>query len=484
MTLPRLGLIDRCWLAAAGAAAIWASVALLIATPPVGNLDVWWVAAAGRDFLSSGHLPATNAWSFTDPNHPWVMHEWLYAAPFAWGVKAVGPAFFGIVTLFFSAATLALVLRAQLSRPEHPELAFLTFVVTLFLYGERLLIARPTNLSLLFPVAMATLAFGSRFGRWHGIGAVALEVLWANAHGSFPLGIALLVASAVCEREHRRARWAAAGAALVGTLANPYGLRLHGLLLGYLLGADGIFRVVHEQVREFRPVWNPPSGLESEWLFHASGLAVAALLAIATLPDRRFRPRAVVCLAGTALASLQVRNVDAAGLVTLVLLGPHLGDVFSRFTRAAPSSRTRRAWIAAVVFPGVAAGVVAAVASRRLPLDVWLTGRDPAAASFLRLAARLPPGARVYPDFLSSGLLVWTEGPRGVKVFYDLRNDCYSESVARDFFDVRDHRVSADEARSILERYGTQFALVADDEFELPGWSQVATEGPWKLWAR
>ena len=58
--------------------------------------DVWWVAAAGRERLLHGALPTTNLFSFTDPSHPWVMHEWLLAVPYAWMLGRLGPPAFAV----------------------------------------------------------------------------------------------------------------------------------------------------------------------------------------------------------------------------------------------------------------------------------------------------------------------------------------------------------------------------------------------------
>ena len=57
-------------------AALFAALTL-VATKPIADPDVWWVAAAGREMMAQGHVPLTNLFSFADGAHPWIMHEWL-----------------------------------------------------------------------------------------------------------------------------------------------------------------------------------------------------------------------------------------------------------------------------------------------------------------------------------------------------------------------------------------------------------------------
>src|SRR5262249_25503493 len=59
-------------------------------TEPVDDLDVWWIAAAGRDLLATSAVPRVNAYSYTAPDSPWVMHELAFGLLYAFGLHAVG----------------------------------------------------------------------------------------------------------------------------------------------------------------------------------------------------------------------------------------------------------------------------------------------------------------------------------------------------------------------------------------------------------
>ena len=59
------------------------AAAAVIVRSPIGDPDVWWVAAAGREMLRTGGVLRHNLFSFTEPDHAWLMHEWLLGPLYA-----------------------------------------------------------------------------------------------------------------------------------------------------------------------------------------------------------------------------------------------------------------------------------------------------------------------------------------------------------------------------------------------------------------
>lgn len=52
--------------------------ALLLSWHSLGDLDIWFHQRAGQDLLDGRGLTQDNRYSFTEPDHPWINHEWMF----------------------------------------------------------------------------------------------------------------------------------------------------------------------------------------------------------------------------------------------------------------------------------------------------------------------------------------------------------------------------------------------------------------------
>jgi hypothetical protein len=472
----------------------WIAALVGCVRAPVNDADVWWVAVAGRSMLATGSVPRTNGLSFFEPDHPWIMHEWLFGPLYAWGSDTLGPRFFALVAAGAFILTGAIVAGTTLRRARYAATGCAAALVALVLFAHPT--ARPTWVALAFPGAMAALAFGPRLGRAAAAGCVALELVWTNAHGTFPLGVLLLVAGACAGAVDRPRRIGVAIAAALVTLVNPYGLRLHALVLDYTLGSRAGFDDLHHII-EYAPVWEPryfttvaPSA--------AIALGVLVLISLGGLVRGPHRARAALVLLILPLGLLHARNAPLVAIVACVVLLPAIDDLVARLGIAPyagpPLQLGPRTVVAAIVGAGsVAAIAFATVASR--PSEGWIDP-DLGGARFARLAASVPDGGNVVAPFRSAGLLLWLAASRGVRVLYDSRNDCYSPEMRHLGLTLRG--LPGDEIVRQLEAHGTTFALVPSPELARPsqrtsydgalataaGWSVRAREGDWCLYAR
>jgi hypothetical protein len=453
--------------------------AAMPALPRLNDPDVWWVAAAGRRMLAEGHVPTQNVFSFVDGARPWVMHEWLYGPLYAWGLERFGPAFLGAVGLTSCLLIMALLLHATVGRCRSFALGCGLAALALQAFDLCLRSARPSSISMVFPVAMATLAFHSTWSRRHAAAAVALVWLWANCHGSFPLGPALLAASAVANPTEFRSRALTAVIAGAATLINPYGIHLHGLVAGYLAGQGNVFAVIHDRIREFWPLWRA-ADYATPWAL--LGLAVVIALAVAATLRRGSRVVGLLTLGLALMAIRQARHIDLAGLIGTVLLAP-VADGWLRN----PRNERPRLFAAASWGLGAAVGLLVLVTAADQPLSQWLSG--PLGQLALPTLVPKSPGARLFVPFTAGGLAIWEGDPLGVKVFYDSRNDCYAAETARAALDlefVTDPR----EVRSTFDHFGVDHVLVPDDGpvgplmKKLPEWLPSLTQSQWTLYVR
>jgi hypothetical protein len=473
-----LAVLGKPWFATLALAVPFAVFAARAATEPVDDPDVWWIGAAGRDFLASLEIPRQNFYSFTSPAHPWVMHELAFGILNALGLAALGPAFLPLASLLCGAAVVVVAATATTQRSRHPASSVLALLLLLAGSRQALFSPRPSHFALLLPVAMAALAFCPGWSRRRATAVIALEWLWANAHGSFALGVAILAVAAFDAEaaiRSRPQRLCTAALAAAVTLINPYGSRLHGLVRGYLGGGEATAVAIHRHIVEFFPIWRSSAPFVNP--FNVTALAVISSLAASALLRRRNLARACLSLALVGLSAYQARHTTLAVIVGAVLMHAELDDLCAE--AGAPSVLPwPRAWAALFVAPGVALAIgLWWHADRHRDWVEWISP-EIGDSGFVRLIAELPTGASVYAPFQSSGLLLWLAAPRGVRVFFDSRNDCYDAEIAEAAFALEREEPTG-VATAVLDRYATAFALVPKSH---PVYRALAADAGWSVW--
>ena len=229
------------------------SVGLAAMTTNCADPDLWGHVQYGREVLRDGTLPQTTTWSFVAEGAQWVNHENIAELLLAWTFDTFGVVGLPIMKLILAVVILALMMRtARLAQCD-----WLPIGITVLLVASNLQFHwhfRPQILSYVSLAAMLTIwqrAFACPDATF---GAVAVSTLgrqmrslwllppllcfWANAHGGFAAGVAILIAfhgmvSLQLLLAHGRQ---AAGLVMLlvmvtltsvaATLVNPYGLTL------------------------------------------------------------------------------------------------------------------------------------------------------------------------------------------------------------------------------------------------------------------
>jgi hypothetical protein len=188
--------------------------------------DLGWHITAGQYFAAHG-IPATDPFTYTAPDFPWVDHEPLSDIIVAWLYSKGGH--FTLAVLFAGLWTLALWLVSKRKKSfDPPPLVFLAALATLPYAGVRTITWSFLGLAILIRL------MESRRGRWF---IPLLFLIWANLHGSFFVGIIYLVyvtAYGIVFAKRRRAALkssrpliAVSVASVLASVANPYGLRIY-----------------------------------------------------------------------------------------------------------------------------------------------------------------------------------------------------------------------------------------------------------------
>ncbi len=220
----------------------------------LGDATIGWHIRNGQQMLHTHAITRTDPFSVTMGGQTWYAWEWLYDIVIAGMHHWLGLNGVVFFTAVIVALTFALTLRICLRRGA--DLPVAAFLLALSLGASMIhLLARPHVLSWLFAVIWFQILDNSagmdspqnRRRLWY---LPVLMMFWANLHGGFVLGFALLglylLSGAVRyfrireqEMRQRTTRWLrdlgmVTAASLLASLVNPYGYELHLHVYRYL----------------------------------------------------------------------------------------------------------------------------------------------------------------------------------------------------------------------------------------------------------
>ncbi len=331
-------LLDRLVLAV-----VWLSCAIAL-SPCSAEADLWGHVRYGQDALAARALPHDATYTYTAVGHPWINHENLAELAFGAIAAAAGGPGLLVFKCLLGLGLLALVARA--ARRQGASLTTLSAVLVLVSINLTAdWTVRPQLFSFAFFGLLVCLLDQAFAGwpqqqprlRWLWF-APPLFAVWANTHGGFVAGLAVLWAYVGCrglEFLWRRppatapslATLAAVGlAAGAATLLTPYGLALPQWLYQSL-------KVPRPEIFE----WGPLALGDSVFLPFAL-LAVVALAAV--LGTRRPRDfTQLVLLAVTAWQSVEhQRHIPFFALLVGFWLPGHLESLRERLAGAQPAA--------------------------------------------------------------------------------------------------------------------------------------------------
>jgi hypothetical protein len=479
----------RLWAALLGGAVALATVR------PQYEGDLFWHRTLGRAVLQHHRrvVPEPTALaSFTDPA---VVPEWL------WGVVTdglsraaprAGPA--ALVAILGALSALALVRLLRRAAPELGPGAVAAVSGLAMAVALQRLRVRPEAASIALVPALALA--GYHYAEAAGLArlrvaaaALALEVLWAQLHGSFVLAPALFAIGAGpallrdLRAPARTTHLGVLGALLLGLLTSAHGVAV----LGYVLAHAGGDATRH--IGDMRaPTWDAfaPSG----WLDGAYGgpygaclvflwlAALAGLAAARRVPGREL----LLALLGVALMLVATRFLVFAALLAAPLAALGLGAL-------GPLAGARAAW------PGWRwLGVAAGLAAPALWVKDVEAQRGPVGRPGLAAGA-FPEGAAAFLETLPSGSPVLTSFDAGaplgfwlggrVRTYVDSRTPLHFDDA--DFALARDVFRDPEALRRALLRFEARAVVLNRSRpvcGRLPaGWAPVVMEAEYTTYA-
>jgi hypothetical protein len=427
--------------------------------------DTMWQISIGQWIVDHGAVPHTDVYSFTMRGQPWISTQWLAQVAYA-AVYAIA-GWTGPVVLASLCIASTFVLFTTFLVRRLSESTTLVFVAAALALTVPHLLARPHVLAL--PVMMTwvggLVAAADRRAA-PSFWLLPLMTLWANLHGGFVLGIALVAPIAVDavlnaqapQRKSLALRWAAfAAAALAASCVTPYGW--NSLLASKKILALGEALPL---IMEWRPAdFSSVSGLEVCLLL---GFGLALYRGI-TLPPLRL----VLLLGMLHMALAQGRSVEIfALLVPLFLAGPLAKQIGGAEHDAKPAPR-------GVLFAGLAvmllAGTMAYASVVRF--EPHTRGSPVAAVAELKKLNF----SRVFNDYDLGGYLI----ANGVAPFIDGRTELYGEKFFVDH-NAASGLMKPENLFRLLDEYNIEATLMRTQSAattlldHMDGWQKVYTD--------
>jgi hypothetical protein len=430
--------------------------------------DTYWHIRIGQWIIDHAAVPYSDFYSFTRAGSPWMSNAWLSQVLYATAYAHAGWA--GPVALASLATAAAHVIFLNLIEScFEPVRRVLLALLALVLSSPHLL-ARPHVLALPLMVAWVggMIRAVDRRTRpcWR---LLPLMAVWANLHGGFVLGLALIAPIALealwqspaGQRFVVARQWSLfAIAALIASCCTPY---LYDTLIAAakIMDLGQVLTVVSE--------WRPAD-------FSTFGPFEAALLALIGLAFHRgvvlSFPRIALLLLLTHMALSHIRSLEAfAFLVPLAMAWPFRDQALA--STSADAVETRASSLVSAL------GMLAVIGATLASTLVYIAHHDfgfvmthtPAAALD---ALRQHQAKRIFNDYQFGGFLIANEVP----TFIDGRAELYGESFTMNYLRAIDGR-SLDQIAALLDEFHVDATLLVPDRpaaqllDHLAGWTRL-----------
>ncbi len=420
----------------------------------IQDSDFFWHLTTGRLIAESG-VPRTDPFSFTWNGKPWNPYSWLSELLMYRLVSGIGEA--GALVVFASApAAILVVLGSALARRG---VAAIALVPPLALAGWMLLpyvTLRPQVLSwLLMAVVMTLLLSIDHRRRWPLFLLPPLIAVWANLHGLWVMGVAVIGLYTVLSlfgrgpmSSARRPMVVTAVACILAAGLTPAGLP--GILYPLTYLNPGIWALEH--IAEWQsPDFHDPT--------HWGLLVIFATLA---LNRGRATPAwlTVLPLIGVALSLSSIRNVPLLAIWAVPTLAFGLNDRVQSHLARRPGPRQdlgRR-----LLELGAAALVMIVAIVVLFPRD--LTGRMEGSfegqypVKGVDILLNVDPEANLLAEYNWGGYAISRLHDAGGRVFVDGRDgEMYSAQVLNDYSTLVGARRGWED---LVDRYGVGAILL------------------------
>ena len=415
--------------------------------------------SSGQWILQNGTAPSADPFSHTMRGTPWIAHEWLsqvlLALAHQWGDWT---GVVGLTALAFS-LTLSLFTRALLKHLE--PIYVLLFAAMAILMSAAHLLARPHILTMpLLMVWTIELVRASDEGRSPKLWLLPIMTLWANMHGGFTLGLAMVgvfgLQAVLDARQHKRMATVAKTwvlfllLAVACSLLTPYGI--HGILFTWELLFQSSYAI--DNISEWMsPNFHRFQSLEV-WLLGGMALFIYQGLRLPVL-------RLLLLLGFIHLALKHARYVEFLGLLVPLFVAAPLAAQWQARRQGQQQLESLDRFFHKLAQPAGAGASALALACllsfSLLSFKVSPIQPDPSSAPTQAIAAVQAAGISgpVLNSYGFGGYLIYAEIPP----FIDGRADMYRTDFIKAYVEALSLQ-ETDGLKKLLNQYKIEWTLL------------------------
>jgi hypothetical protein len=159
--------------------------------------DLWWHIKVGQDLLRTHHFPSTDPYSWTVAGQPWIAYEWLGEVALALVDRAGGVMALSAFLIILSSVIMLALYGLAASRAQNSKAGFVSALILCSLAFASFTM-RPQMFGYLFLVLTLLVMEKFRQGVTWPLWTLPLIFLaWVNTHGSFIIGVGVVVLNLV-----------------------------------------------------------------------------------------------------------------------------------------------------------------------------------------------------------------------------------------------------------------------------------------------
>lgn len=446
--------------------------------------DLWWHLKLGQIIWTTHSIPTTEIFSHTAAGHPWIPHEWLSQLSMflAYRISAYSGLMLWLLT--FTSVLLILLYGYSYAYAKNAKIAFLGAVIGWYFATVGMAI-RPLMLGhILLIVELLVLQLGrTTNSRWFWA-LPPLFGIWVNCHGSYSIGLLILLITLSCAfltlrvgpivssawlPQPRRTLILASIASGVALFCNPMGWKL----LTYPLNVLFLQHTGLSSVEEWQPL--PLLDLRAAGLLLILG--AIALAAAARKIEIRVEESLLLSIGGV-LAVQHQRMLFLFGILAAPVVCRLLAHSWTGYDskRDLPVANAVGIVIAIVV-------VVASFPSQAELASQVVKDSPVGAVEFIRNANLKGP---MLNDYGFGGYLIWALPEH--KVFVDGRADVFDWSGVLATF--KRWALLEEDPQILLNRYQIQFCVLNTGAPVgrvlpyLPGWRKAYQDAQASVFVR